>query len=496
MSIKKISTVDPEHTDPNATTLNLSFKNYDNIPEWVWDRIQLTKLVIAGNPITKVSKDLRKLENLVYLNLGSSAISSFPECALSNLPNLTYLNISENKLKQVPSSIGELTQLTELSIGSNKEITTLPPSLGHLQHLTILKLGNCRISVIPQAIGQLHNLKDLQLQDNTIEDLPSFLWELSSLEMLNISKNKITSLLEPHLTNASDDELDRVFSNMRNLKVLTMNDNAFTDIPPHTVANFESLEVLSAEFNLISRVPADLSRLQNLVLLDVSANRIRSVPEEWGNLASLVTLDISYNDITEIPPSYARLSNLKVLTLMGNDIPAELPEVCQELVKQGKRVRNNDKTTLPDKIIEGLWLGGVSAARDKYSLKKMNIKYILTVADLIDPMHGDDFEYKVIQIDDHSSSDLYAHFKECTEFIKKGIDAGGVLVHCAAGVSRSATIVIMYVMASQQKSMEEAMGLVRECRSIICPNPGFRNQLAKYEEELRSSKNQERCIVS
>lgn len=50
-----------------------------------------------------------------------------------------------------------------------------------------------------------------------------------------------------------------------------------------------------------------------------------------------------------------------------------------------------------------------------------------------------------------SSSSLLRHFPAAIAFIKEGMSRGGVLVHCHAGVSRSATCVIAYLM--QERDM-------------------------------------------
>lgn len=56
-----------------------------------------------------------------------------------------------------------------------------------------------------------------------------------------------------------------------------------------------------------------------------------------------------------------------------------------------------------------------------------------------------------------------------------------VLVHCAMGMSRSATMVIMYLMRKYELDLNMAFDVVKRHREIIDPNEGFMKKLKEYD---------------
>lgn len=59
-----------------------------------------------------------------------------------------------------------------------------------------------------------------------------------------------------------------------------------------------------------------------------------------------------------------------------------------------------------------------------------------------------------------------------------------VLIHCMAGVSRSVTLTIAYLMCHFRMSMHNAYQFVKEKRPAISPNLNFMGQLVEFEREL------------
>uniref|UniRef100_A0A1I8PYL7 Dual specificity protein phosphatase 19 n=1 Tax=Stomoxys calcitrans TaxID=35570 RepID=A0A1I8PYL7_STOCA len=75
-------------------------------------------------------------------------------------------------------------------------------------------------------------------------------------------------------------------------------------------------------------------------------------------------------------------------------------------------------------------------------------------------------------------------FKEAFDFIESArlLEAGRVLVHCNAGVSRSASVVIAYLMRYSDMDFEKAFKHVKSRRECIQPNAGFMRQLREFEQ--------------
>ena len=135
-----------------------------------------------------------------------------------------------------------------------------------------------------------------------------------------------------------------------------------------------------------------------------------------------------------------------------------------------------------DEITDKLYLGDLLGAFNVEKLKSLGIKKVLSViiGTFSKYKESDNIIQKTIWVNDVPWQNIIKYFGECLNFIK-GDDK--VLVHCAAGVSRSASIVIAYIMWDKKMSFEEAFEFVESKRNIG-PNNGFIEQLKLFEKEL------------
>ena len=139
-----------------------------------------------------------------------------------------------------------------------------------------------------------------------------------------------------------------------------------------------------------------------------------------------------------------------------------------------------------DEIIENLYLGDYSASVDIHHLKDIGIKKVLTVMDYKNgPNYNpEEITHKRFAIDDFANQNIIQYFGECLNFIK---GEEKILVHCMAGASRSATIVIAYLMWIQKMKFNDALYFVKSKRPIVYPNDGFQKQLKIFEKLLEDN---------
>ena len=108
----------------------------------------------------------------------------------------------------------------------------------------------------------------------------------------------------------------------------------------------------------------------------------------------------------------------------------------------------------------------------------------------IQPDWCPDGHFLRVPIDDTPRHQIYPFLDQTSRFIREHLDAGHiVVVHCHAGISRSASIVIAYLLYARIcTTFLEANQFVKERRRRICPNFGFCGELERYSNELAAAR--------
>ena len=152
----------------------------------------------------------------------------------------------------------------------------------------------------------------------------------------------------------------------------------------------------------------------------------------------------------------------------------------------------------PAQILPNLYLSSETPAKNLTLLKQLHINHILNLTGF--KHHTNELRFKFdypteftilhIKIADEMNVKISDHFDEALRFISDSIDkdrSNRILVHCEAGISRSSTIVIAYLMQYHHQSLKNAYTYVKQRKNNIGPNLNFLKQLIQFEKQLNDN---------
>uniref|UniRef100_A0A8C2L368 Dual specificity protein phosphatase 26 n=1 Tax=Cyprinus carpio TaxID=7962 RepID=A0A8C2L368_CYPCA len=184
---------------------------------------------------------------------------------------------------------------------------------------------------------------------------------------------------------------------------------------------------------------------------------------------------------------------------------------AERLLVSGRAVNTN-----ADEVWPSLYIGNMDIAENCAEIRRRRFTHVLNCAhssrrggEIYDGMG---ITYMGIDAHDSPTYDMSANFNKAAEFIHTALKGGGkcvshysghlqlrvtklylfiegkILVHCHVGVSRSATIVLAYLMLKQNMTLVEAIQKVKEGRGVF-PNRGFLRQLIDLHIKLYGYRN-------
>jgi len=101
--------------------------------------------------------------------------------------------------------------------------------------------------------------------------------------------------------------------------------------------------------------------------------------------------------------------------------------------------------------------------------------------------NGATIKYHRVPVQDTWHQNITEYFDDAFRFIAEAhANGSAVLVHCRAGISRSPTVVLAYLMQREGMSLNDAYTVLKRVRPCVSPNLDFMGQLVQYEQTLRS----------
>ncbi|KAL7715692.1 hypothetical protein QTN25_006786 [Entamoeba marina] len=453
--------------------------NYNDYP-------QLKRLSLPFNNYKKIPNEVAQFHTLVALNFSNNRVRSIGQSVLVNT-TMKHVSLCNNELISLPN-MSSMICLDSLDLANN--MLTSVTGLNGLSNLKYLDITGNKLESFPKL--DLPLLENLSLSDNTLREI---VVEFPLLQKLDVSNNLLATITIdlPLITslNLSGNSITSGTIKAPQLLELNLNRNINANILSSCTT--PAIQILELESLNLSHVPNEVTSFLHISKLNLSFNSLKNLPENLTTLSELEALYIKGNDLQLLPECYSSFQVLTSLSLGGNPLMDIKIETATRHISPKVNIYSF-KAGIPDEIIPSLFVGGFFNSLNQRFLKAKNVTHILSIGkEFVLPRFPQLFMYKVIDIDDSPDTDIKQYFDECILFIEKVLTLKqSVLVHCAKGVSRSATIVIAYIMQKYKKSYEQAFLMTKKARSCVQPNEGFIRQLKEYEDELALDKT---CVI-
>jgi len=138
-------------------------------------------------------------------------------------------------------------------------------------------------------------------------------------------------------------------------------------------------------------------------------------------------------------------------------------------------------------VIPNLYICGVSALKPS-AVIALNFDLVVNCTKEVPNMNlPPDVERLKLWLDDTEETDLLSQLDTAVDYVRMILEVDGrVLVHCVAGVSRSAAVCLAYLVKYESMTLRQAYEHMAARRARVRPNLGFWRQLIAFEMELRN----------
>ncbi|EPR77683.1 Leucine rich repeat protein [Spraguea lophii 42_110] len=205
---------------------------------------KLKKLILINNMIDKIPRTICELDNLKCLLIGSNCFREIPKSFTTmNIKILNLDNFFDNS--------------KDKEISYSEKIDILEGAF-HMKSLTALSFKDNATGNITMDLNTNSNIEKLNLRNNNISEIPSFILRLEKLKYIDISNNKIVTIIP--------------LNSLKGLEHVKIEENNISDILPGT---FYSLENLSISIPPEASFPlSNINEKQKLKTLIIIKNRM------------------------------------------------------------------------------------------------------------------------------------------------------------------------------------------------------------------------------
>lgn len=217
---------------------------------------------------------------------------------------------------------------------------------------------------------------------------------------------------------------------------------------------------------------------QEVVVYDQSSSDLANLSSDSFLCVLLVKLEKIFPSVHLLSGGFSEFSLLFPGLCEGKSmlVPSCMSQQCLPVTNIG-----------PTRILHHLYLGCQRDVLNKDLMRQNEIAYVLNASNTCPkPEFIPDSHFLRVPVNDSFGEKILPWLDRSVEFIDKAKACNArVLVHCLAGISRSATIAIAYIMKRMNMSLDEAYRFVKEKRPTISPNFNFLGQLLDFEKKIK-----------
>lgn len=223
----------------------------------------------------------------------------------------------------------------------------------------------------------------------------------------------------------------------------------------------------------------DIDCSQKVVVYDQSSQDVGSLSSDCFLTVLLGKLEKCFSSVHLLAGGFAEFSRCFPGLCEGKStlVPTCISQPCLPVANIG-----------PTRILPNLYLGCQRDVLNKELMQQNGIGYVLNASNTCPkPDFIPESHFLRVPVNDSFCEKILPWLDRSVDFIEKAKASNGcVLVHCLAGISRSATIAIAYIMKRMDMSLDEAYRFVKEKRPTISPNFNFLGQLLDYEKKIKN----------
>ncbi|XP_058502311.1 dual specificity protein phosphatase 8 isoform X1 [Solea solea] len=227
------------------------------------------------------------------------------------------------------------------------------------------------------------------------------------------------------------------------------------------------------------KVKVELGRKQEVVVYDQSSKEAVHLSKDGFVHILMGKLESTFHKVSLLTGGFAAFSSCFPGLCEGKPataLPMSLSQPCLPVANVG-----------PTRILPHLYLGSQKDVLNKDLMAQNGITYVLNASNTCPkPDFISESHFMRIPVNDNYCEKLLPWLDKTNEFIDKAkVSNCRVIVHCLAGISRSATIAIAYIMKTMGLSSDDAYRFVKDRRPSISPNFNFLGQLLEFEKGLQ-----------